>query len=64
MQNLGYDWHPALKDGRTNNAVLPDGVKVKLFVRMDSPFRNLTSPAEVSAAYSQAQGTSLPAAGR
>jgi hypothetical protein len=64
MQNLGYDWHPALKDGRTNNVVLPDGVKVKLFVRMDSPFRNLTSPAEVSAAYSQAQGTSLPAAGR
>lgn len=64
MQNLGYDWHPALKDGRTNNVVLPDGVKVKLFVRMDSPFRSLTSPAEVSAAYSQAQGTSLPAAGR
>lgn len=64
MQNLGYDWHPALKDGRTNNVVMPDGVKVKLFVRMDSPFRSLTSPAEVSAAYSQAQGTSLPAAGR
>ena len=64
MVNLGYDWHPALKDGRVNNPVMPDGAKVKLFVKLDSPFRNLTSPAEVAAAYSQAQGVSLPGAGR
>lgn len=63
LQALGYDWHPALANGRVNNPVMPDGAKVKLFVRNDSPARLLTKPAEVAAAYSAAQGvTGLPAA--
>ena len=56
LQALGYDWHPALTQGRVNNAVVPDGAKVKLFVRMDrSDLLALARPAEVAAAYSAAQ---------
>jgi hypothetical protein len=64
LQGLGYDWHPALRptQGRVNNAVLPDGVKVKLFVRTDSPAAKIATPAAAAAAYSAAQG--IQAAGR
>lgn len=62
LQGLGYDWHPALPDGRVNNPVLPDGGKVKLFIRNDSPARMLTTPAEAAAAYSRAQGGETPGA--
>lgn len=55
MQGLGYDWHPALVNGRVNNPVLPDGAKVKLFLRLDHPDRRLATAAEVAAAYTRAQ---------
>ena len=58
MQGLGYDWHPALREGRTNNPVLPDGVKTVLYVHRENPDRNLLNPAEAAAAYSKAQGVS------
>lgn len=64
LQNLGYDWHPALKDGRVNNPVLPDAAKVKLFVKLDSPYRHLTLPAEVAAAYTRENLQGVAAAGR
>lgn len=35
MGNLGYDHHPALRDGRVNNNVLPDNAKPRLYVRKD-----------------------------
>ena len=63
MQNLGYDWHPALPSGRVNNPVLPDNAKVKLFVRLDSAHRHLTTAAEVAQAYTQAQMSALAAGG-
>lgn len=57
LQALGYDWHPALREGRVDNPVLPDNQKVKLFVRRDrADLRALRTPAEVAAAYSKAQG--------
>jgi hypothetical protein len=55
LQALGYDWHPALVNGRVNNPVLPDGAKVKLFVRLDHPDRALATAAEAAAAYTRAQ---------
>lgn len=61
LQSIGYDWHPALTDGRVNNLVLPDGAKVKLFVRKDrTDLLALTDPAEVARAYSAAQGVASP----
>ena len=56
MRVIGYDWHPALVDGRVNNIVMPDGGKPKLFVRAGHPALSLTSPAAVASAYSRDQG--------
>jgi hypothetical protein len=56
MNALGYDWHPALVQGRSNNAVQPDGAKSRLFVKMGSiAALNLKDPADVARAYSKAQ---------
>ena len=55
MQSLGYDWHPALKDGRVDNPVLPDGGKPRLYVRLGSPEATITRPADVAKAYAAAQ---------
>jgi len=62
LQGLGFDWHPGLPDGRVHNAVLPDGAKVKLFIRAEHASRQLTSAAAIAAAYSAAQGIVGPAA--
>ena len=51
---LGYDWHPNLPGGRVHNMVLPDGGKPRLFLKTDSPLRNL-SAAEAARAYTAAQ---------
>lgn len=56
MKTLGYDWHPALKDGRVNNIILPDGGKPRLFIKQGHIYCNLQSPAEVARHYSEAQG--------
>lgn len=56
LQSLGYDWHPALKDGRVHNPVMPDGAKVKLFydtTRTD--LAAMTRPPEIALAYTGAQ---------
>lgn len=55
MQSLGYDWHPALRDGRTNDMVMPDSAKPKLYVRNGHLALNITDPKAVAAAYSKAQ---------
>ena len=56
MRSIGYDWHPALAEGRVDNPVAPDGVKVKLFVRSGHPAIALTDRAAVAKAYATAQG--------
>jgi hypothetical protein len=56
MVSLGYDYHPALTDGRTNNAVMPDAGKPRLYIRKaDLSVADLLRPADVAAAYSTAQ---------
>jgi hypothetical protein len=58
LTNIGYDWHPGLAatSGRVNNAVAPDGAKVKLFVKPGSDVARLEGAAQIAAAYSAAQG--------
>lgn len=63
LKTLGYDWHPALKDGRVNNVVPFDGGKPRLFIRDGHISRNLTSPAEVTRVYQEAQGAPAGAVG-
>jgi len=57
MQSLGYDWHPALHDGRVNNPILLDeNKKPRLFVKNGSILaKNLTTAAEVQKHYIDAQ---------
>lgn len=55
MQALGYDWHPALTNGRVNNRLTIDDGKPRLYVREGHIALNLTAPAAVAAAYVEAQ---------
>jgi len=64
MQRLGYDWHPALRDGRVNDVVMPDAGKPKLYVRAGHLALNLTTPVEVARAYSKAQDATSSDAAR
>ncbi len=57
MRQLGYDWHPALTNGRTNGIVTPDASKPKLYVKRGHLSLNLTEPSAVERAYSAAQVT-------
>lgn len=55
MQSLGYDYHPALEGGRTNDTVTPDGRKPRLYLRNGHPALNVDQPAEIARLYSAAQ---------
>lgn len=55
MNRLGYDWHPTLIEGRTNDTVTPDAGKPKLYLKKGHLAFNLTSPALIAKAYSEAQ---------
>lgn len=54
LRDLGYDYHPALSDGRVNNMVLPDQSKPRLFIHRDSPARNIATAAEAAKTYETA----------
>lgn len=56
LQNLGYDWHPALNDGRVNNPIpMDDNKKPRLFIRSGHIHANLQTVAEVVKVYLDAQ---------
>lgn len=55
LQNMGYDWHPSLKEGRVNNTVLPDGGKPRLFLLKNHSALTLTNASDIAKAYSDAQ---------
>lgn len=57
LQALGYDWHPALPDGRVHNTVAPDNGKPRLFVKTGHLAENLTEAPAVMKAYTAAQNT-------
>lgn len=56
MKSIGYDWHPALKDGRVNNHILMDNGKPRLYIRLGHIHANLVGGAEVVRHYEAAQG--------
>lgn len=60
LRDLGFDYHPALIDGRVNNLVLPDGGKPRLFIRFDSPDRLISVPADAAKAYEAANAGRVP----
>lgn len=51
LHDMGYEYHPALVDGRVNNTVRPDNGKPRLFVRKDAPVRAITVAADVAREY-------------
>jgi hypothetical protein len=55
LKTLGYDWHPALQLGRTNNPLPGYTSKPVLFIKRGHPHQGLTSGAEVTRAYTEAQ---------
>jgi hypothetical protein len=57
LQNIGYDWHPVLQNGRVNNKVMPDDVKSKLFIKHGHPALSALSGAEVARLYTDAQNS-------
>jgi hypothetical protein len=61
LVGLGYDWHPGLRDGRTNNVIAPDHGKPRLFIRNGHLAANLTDGAAIAKAYTAAQDTSANA---
>lgn len=57
LKTLGYELHPALRNGRCNNPVAVDGGrKPKLYIRQGHIHANLQRPAEVERHYAAAQG--------
>lgn len=54
LEQMGYRYHPALKDGRTNNNVTPDGGKPRLFVHESSLHMQISDAAAVAKAYESA----------
>ena len=56
LRGLGYDWHPALNNGRLNNPLADGSGKPKLFIHDSSPDRNLAR-GEVGPAFAAAQSS-------
>lgn len=63
MKSLGYDYHPALKEGRVNNPMLGEGAngagKPRLYIREGHIHTNLHNGAEIARLYQAAQGDPL-----
>ncbi len=57
LKQLGYELHPALRNGRANNSITIDGGrKPYLYIKVGHIHANLTSPALVALHYQAAQG--------
>ena len=59
LNDLGYIYHPFLKDGRVDNPVMPDNGKPRLFIRNESPDVSIKSPSDVAKAYEMANNHSI-----
>jgi len=55
LQDLGFDWHPALNGGRATRPILEDGGKPRIFIRNGHEALGITSPGAVTDAYEAAQ---------
>jgi len=62
LKGLGYDWHPALNNGRVNNAIpMDDGKKPRLFIKMGHVNCNIATAADVAKTYQDDQGAAAGA---
>ena len=58
LNELGYDWHPNLHDGRSSTAIpLDDNKKPRLFIKDGHIAINLKTPAEIVKSYVEAQNS-------
>ena len=56
LEGLGYVRHPGLTGGRVNSVVMQEGGKPRLYVKQNHISTNITKPAAILKAYSEAQG--------
>lgn len=54
LEIMGYHYHPALREGRVNNVVVPDGGKPRLFIHESSLACEITDAIGASKAYETA----------
>jgi hypothetical protein len=59
LQSLGYDWHPALPNGRVHNYLPIDGGKPRLFIRKGHLACGIDKASKVVEAYINAQKDSV-----
>jgi hypothetical protein len=61
LRGLGYDWHPALPDGRVNNPLIEGGQtgRPRLYIKDGHPLADLQRPHEVVRLYQEAQAAGL-----
>lgn len=60
MKTLGYDWHPALLDGRVNNPIsLDENKKPCLYIKNGHVSLNFSTPSDIAAAYVKAQAPAI-----
>jgi hypothetical protein len=57
LKGLGYEWHPALNEGRLNNPISDGGTtgRPRLFCRRDNPVWSVGNAADVARMYQEAQ---------
>ena len=55
LGTLGYEWHPHLKNGRVNNAIISEGGKPRLFIKDGHPAESVVNGAEIVKMYEAAQ---------
>jgi hypothetical protein len=61
LQSIGYDYPPALNNGRVNSPlIIDDGKKPRLFIKKGHLAANLENPSQVSREYQMAQGVPDP----
>lgn len=56
LRSRGFTKHPGLRNGRTNNRVLPDATKPTLYVQPDHYSVAMRRPCDIERAYARDQG--------
>ena len=59
LEQMGYSYHPALKEGRVNNSVLPDNAKPRLFIHSSSLAMQIESAVEAAKNYEAANTSKM-----
>lgn len=60
LESLGYRWHPAFKDGRVNNPVIPDQGKPRLYVHDSNLAKQITDSTLAAKEYERANTVRPP----